>query len=159
MTLHSLLPHRDPLLLLDALQTHCAQTAIANATIGHRHALFLNADHSLPSWVSVELMAQTVAAWSGARAQLKAPNTPPQIGFLLGVRQYQAYVDSFTWGQPLTISSQLIMQDQQMGSFDCQVHDSKHALLAQARLTTYQPTAEALHQLTRQHREAFTHET
>lgn len=70
-----LLPHDDPMILIDraisveALSIHC------QVDIGD-HNLFFDAEsQTVPAYVGIEFMAQSVAAWSGYHA-LKNDTTP-----------------------------------------------------------------------------------
>ncbi len=56
----------------------------------------------LPTWSSIELMAQTISAYAGYKGQTQG--LPPKIGFLLGKRvKCSCLVLILVWAQPCGI--------------------------------------------------------
>ncbi|MFH4351496.1 3-hydroxylacyl-ACP dehydratase, partial [Acinetobacter baumannii] len=49
--------------------------------------LFNQPDGSLPAWLGIELMAQSVAAYAGCQARTKGEAV--KLGFLLGSRKFE----------------------------------------------------------------------
>ncbi len=80
--------------------------------IGDHNLLFNAESQTVPAYVGIEFMAQSVAAWSLHTMRWKNGTTPP-IGFLLGSRRYKSLCDEFTQGQTLDIHEQL-MEDSGM---------------------------------------------
>ena len=140
----SLVPHAAPMLLLDRLCAATATTARCEVRVGETLALFLRADGALPGWVGIELMAQTVAAWSGYQGHLCQEGT--QIGLLLGARNYQCHLARLPAGSLLTIDCEQLLQDGALASFQCYLRCDGE-LVAEARLSTIQPDAEQLETL------------
>ncbi|CAH6811766.1 3-hydroxydecanoyl-(acyl-carrier-protein) dehydratase, inferred for ABFAE pathway [Vibrio chagasii] len=139
-----LLPHDEPMILIDraisveALSIHC------QVDIGD-HNLFFNAEsQTVPAYVGIEFMAQSVAAWSGYHA-LKSGTTPP-IGFLLGSRRYKSLCDEFTQGQTLDIYAEQLMEDSGMAVFTARV-EHQGELVAQCQLNVYVPTEQKLQEM------------
>jgi predicted hotdog family 3-hydroxylacyl-ACP dehydratase len=98
--------------------------------------LLLDGEGSLPGWVGIELMAQTIAAWAGMQGRLRGE--PVRIGMLLGTRKYRCQPTSFAAGALLTIEASCLLQDGGMASFECRIlQDGREC--ATARLSTYQP--------------------
>jgi predicted hotdog family 3-hydroxylacyl-ACP dehydratase len=112
--------------------------------VGETLALFLRDDGALPGWVGIELMAQTVAAWSGYQGHLRQEE--PQIGLLLGARKYQCHLARLPAGSLLTIDCEQLLQDGALASFQCYLRCDGE-LVAEARLSTIQPDAEQLETL------------
>ena len=137
----SLVPHAAPMLLLDRLCEATATTARCEVRVGETLALFLRDDGALPGWVGIELMAQTVAAWSGYQGHLRQEE--PQIGLLLGARKYQCHLARLPAGSLLTIDCEQLLQDGALASFQCYLR-CEGELAAEARLSTIQPDAEQL---------------
>lgn len=132
----TLLPHQAPMLLLDRLCAVDASRACCETRVGARHALLLDGEGSLPGWVGIELMAQTIAAWAGMQGRLRGE--PVRIGMLLGTRKYRCQPTSFAAGALLTIEASCLLQDGGMASFECRIlQDGREC--ATARLSTYQP--------------------
>ena len=137
----SLVPHTAPMLLLDRLGEATATTARCEVRVGATLALFLREDGALPGWVGIELMAQTVAAWSGYQGFLRQEG--PQIGLLLGARNYQCHRARLPAGSLLTIDCEQLLQDGALASLQCDLR-CEGELVAEARLSTIQPDAEQL---------------
>ncbi|MGU5724495.1 ApeP family dehydratase [Aeromonas caviae] len=140
----SLVPHAAPMLLLDRLCEATATTARCEVRVGETLALFLRDDGALPGWVGIELMAQTVAAWSGYQGHQRQEE--PQIGLLLGARKYQCHLARLPAGSLLTIDCEQLLQDGALASFQCYLRCDGE-LVAEARLSTIQPDAEQLEAL------------
>ena len=140
----SLVPHAAPMLLLDRLCEATATTARCEVRVGEILALFLRDDGALPGWVGIELMAQTVAAWSGYQGHLRQEE--PQIGLLLGARKYQCHLARLPAGSLLTIDCEQLLQDGALASFQCYLRCDGE-LVAEARLSIIQPDAEQLETL------------
>lgn len=129
-------PHRGAMLLLDRLVSANEDTAVAEVTVP-RDGLFLH-DAGMPSWVGIEYMAQTVAAWAGWRARQKGQAV--QIGFLLGSRKYEAVQAFFDPGMLLTVSVRCeLLGDNGLGMFDCRINDDGEKELATARISVFEP--------------------
>ena len=65
LPIENYVPHRGAMLLIDRLVSADAEGAVAEVIVP-RDGLFLQ-DAGMPSWVGLEYMAQTVAAWAGWR--------------------------------------------------------------------------------------------
>jgi len=90
----------------------------------------------VPSHIGLELMAQTCGVWTGLRSRKQSRT--PQIGLLLGTRNYQCLVDLFDFRDQLTVEAKVVFLEDEMGVFDCRI--SKHGqLLASASLSLFQP--------------------
>lgn len=131
----AMVPHGGAMLLLDALIHADEEHAIARATVRPTQ-LFVDA-HGMPAWVGVEYMAQTIAAWSGARA--RRGGNAPAIGFLLGSRRYACDVPAFPRGSVLTITARVeLIGDNGLGMFSCAI-DMDGREVARANVSVFQP--------------------
>lgn len=136
LPIENYVPHRGPMLLLDRLQSADADGAVAEVTVPH-DGLFLH-DAGMPSWVGIEYMAQTVAAWAGWRALQKGQAV--QLGFLLGSRKYEAAQAFFEPGAILQVSVRCEMRGSSgLGMFECSIHGAQGAELASARISVFEP--------------------
>lgn len=129
-----LLPHRPPMLLLDEMLAYDATAARASTTI-RETSLFLDGA-AVPVHIGLEYMAQACGAHAGALARDRGE--PVKIGFLLGTRQYRAYVPCFRIGERLIVTVSVTYLDGEMGAFDCRIEIGGN-LAAEAQLTVYQP--------------------
>ncbi len=128
-------PHRGAMSLLDAVDRCDDERVVARVRVPAQ-GLFNGAD-GVPAWVGIEYMAQTVAAWSGARA--RAGGGSPRIGYLLGSRRYEATVPAFAAGAELTVHAQCeLMADNGLGMFDCRIEQDGR-VLATGRLSVFEP--------------------
>lgn len=129
------LPHRDTMLLVDQLLEASEEHAVAQLRVPRDSPFVENG--VLPSWVTVEYMAQTIAAWAGYQAVQK--NEPVKIGFLLGTRRFESTQSSVPAGAELRVHARCELQaGNGLGMFSCAVH-TQDMLVAQAQLSVYEP--------------------
>jgi predicted hotdog family 3-hydroxylacyl-ACP dehydratase len=129
------LPHAGEMILLDTIDELEAERIVCTKTL-RAEGMFQDADGSLPTWVGVELMAQSIAAWAGCRA--RADQQPVQLGFLLGTRHYTCNADAFPPGSCLRIEAERSFHDEHgMAVFDCRIDAA--GIRAEARLNVYRP--------------------
>ena len=128
-------PHAGEMILLDSIKEIEADRIVCMKTVC-AGALFVDADGSLPAWVGVELMAQSIAAWAGCCA--RAEQQPVQLGFLLGTRHYSCNVGAFPLGSRLCVEAVRSFHDEHgMGVFSCRI--DAPGIHAEARLNVYRP--------------------
>jgi predicted hotdog family 3-hydroxylacyl-ACP dehydratase len=133
--LAELLPHAGDMILIDQVLAFDAEQILTRTQV-RPGGLFSRVDGSLPAWVGVELMAQSVAAHAGCQA--REQDKPVQLGFLLGTRKFECNVEHFPAGSELTIHAVRSLQDDNgMGVFEC--HLTGPGIQATARLNVYCP--------------------
>ena len=140
-TPQQLLPHRAPMLLLDAMLDRGADSAGARVDIRANSPFCDVALGGVPAWVGVEYMAQTIGAWAGAlRLQHGKEVT---VGFLLGARRYESDCELFPLGSELTVRIDVLFsQPEGLGSFACRIDGRApdgRALSASARINAFLP--------------------
>ncbi|RON98535.1 3-hydroxylacyl-ACP dehydratase [Pseudomonas moraviensis] len=133
--LAELLPHAGDMILIDAIERFDDEQIFTRLMV-KPDGLFNLPDGSLPAWVGVELMAQSVAAFAGCHARQKG--NPVELGFLLGTRKFECNVEAFAPGSELTVHGIRSLEDDNgMGVFECHIHgDGIHA---SARLNVFRP--------------------
>jgi predicted hotdog family 3-hydroxylacyl-ACP dehydratase len=129
-----LLPHARPMILIDRAIDIGANYLVAEVDINER-TLFAESGRGVPTWVGIEYLAQSIAAWAGYGARSKGGL--PQFGFLLGTRRYQAATPYFDFGTTLTVRVELQFQDQGLGVFNGSIV-TDHTLV-EASVNVYQP--------------------
>ncbi len=129
----ALIPHSGSMVLLDRIVAYDEQGLTAELKI--RGDGLFGDDQSVPAWVGIEYMAQTIAAYAGMMA--KQVDEPIRLGFLLGTRRYTSNVAAFKVGSLLTIRVKKIMQDDNLGVFDCLCLGA--GVEVTAKLNVYQP--------------------
>jgi len=133
--LAELLPHAGDMILLDRILSFDEEQIHTRLTV-KPDGLFSLPDGSLPAWVGVELMAQSVAAFAGCHARQKG--NPVELGFLLGTRKFECNVVAFPAGSELTIHGIRSLEDDNgMGVFEC--HINAPGIEASARLNVFRP--------------------
>lgn len=116
-SIENYVPHRSPLLLLDAVQEFTEEGCRTTLRVDP-DAWYAQVDGSLPGWFGMELMAQTVAAYSGHARRLQQQS--PRIGYLLGAQSYECHVEAFPAGGLLEVDSHLVFNDGQgLCAFQC----------------------------------------
>ena len=134
LPLSELLPHKPPMILIDRVVDFKDDFIHASLTIC-KNALFFEND-SVPAYVSIEYMAQTVGIWSGLN--LLKINKPPRLGFLMGTRRLRLEMTRFEEGSVLDVFGKCIYYSDTIGSFECRV-EIMETLAASATLNVFQP--------------------
>jgi predicted hotdog family 3-hydroxylacyl-ACP dehydratase len=142
--LAELIPHAGDMILIEQILAFDEEQIHTRLTV-RPGGLFNRPDGSLPAWVGIELMAQSVAAFAGCRARKRGEAV--ELGFLLGSRKFECNVESFPAGTELTIHGLRSLEDDNgMGVFEC--HITAPGIQASARLNVYRPpqVAQYLHE-------------
>ncbi len=120
--LENLVPHRPPLLLLDEVLAWDPEGCAATARVDPG-AWYAAPDGSMPAWFGIELMAQTISAYSGGRRA--GTGAPPRLGYLLGTRSYRCALPAFPPGERLEIQVRVHYQDESgLSAFACEIRRS-----------------------------------
>ncbi len=126
-----LVPHADGMILLDRILAADAKSLTAQVLV-RNDGIFSDDDGAVSVAVGVEYMAQTIAAFAGARAH--AAHRDVRLGLLLGVRGYRAPFSHFFPGQRLTVTARCIVESPNgLGVFDCEINGDEFSIAA--RLT------------------------
>lgn len=129
-----LLPHTGAMVLLDRL-LHFDEAGVATElTVRGDGWLFGDAER-VPAWAGIEYMAQTVGVYAGLKA--KQAGEPIRLGFLLGTRRYLSNVDGLPVGARLTVEAAKILQEDQLGVFECRIRGDNIDI--SATLNVFQP--------------------
>ncbi|WP_305909380.1 hotdog family protein [Methylomarinum sp. Ch1-1] len=132
-SVEELLPHAGNMVLLNRVIDYGEDTMRAEVIV-RDGGLFADAN-TVPAWLGIEYMAQTIAALGGMKRRLAGK--PLNLGFLLGTRRYDCNVDKFAVGTVLIVAVTRLVQDQGLGVFDCRI--SAEGIVAAAKLNVYQP--------------------
>lgn len=118
--IRQLVPHAEPMMLLDRLLAVDDESLCAEITI-RPDSLFCDAE-GVGAWVGIEYMAQAIAAHAGYLGHLRGE--PVRIGFLLGSRRYECARSAFRIGCVLRVHIRsLLLADNGLGSFECRLED------------------------------------
>lgn len=132
--LYDLIPHREPMLLIDRVVRVAADSAAAEVEISPDTSFFQNGK-GVPAWIGLEYMGQTAALIAGY--QLQQGLTQPHLGFLLGTRQYAMNTSWFQAGDILLVEChQAAITGEQLAQFVCSISRAGETL-ATAKLSVY----------------------
>jgi predicted hotdog family 3-hydroxylacyl-ACP dehydratase len=108
------------MLLLDRVIDYdpVKRTLTAQAALGNDSLFYDEALGGVPSYVAFELMAQSVAAFSGISDRLEG--LEPKIGFILSVTNFAADVALFAQGETVTIAAREEQRVDRLFVFDCE---------------------------------------
>jgi len=138
--IRDLVPHRDPMVLLDEVVFADAESLCAAVKICRDSPFFDSEAEGVGAWVGIEYMAQAIAAHAGYLAQAKGEAV--KVGFLLGTRRFETKTPQFTLGSNLHIQVHCSLQSENgLGAFECHIVDSTASehILASATITVFQP--------------------
>ena len=137
--LEELIPHRPPMVLIDAVESFDADAKrlVARVTIGENQLFFDG--KGVPNWVAIEYMAQTAAALVGYYDRHVAPGQPARPGLLLGTRKLDPKLERFEAGRTYRISAENAFSDSDAASFVCRIEDETGETVAMANLNAYRP--------------------
>jgi predicted hotdog family 3-hydroxylacyl-ACP dehydratase len=131
-----LLPQRDTMLLLDAIDSYGADWIKAIVVVTDSN-IFYEAGRGIPAWVGFEYVAQAASAFGGIE-QVQA-GAVPTIGIVLGMREYRCTVAYFSAGDRLTIEAQIVLRDEHdFVAYDCGILRGDERL-ARCTLKAYRP--------------------
>jgi len=130
------IPHSGTLALINEI-TDTGENWIECSVKPQNSYLFRTPDDKVPSWIGIEYMAQTIAAFAGWNDSQKG--LPVKIGFLLGSRKVTLHTDFFE-DDVIYIRAELVFKDDELGSFKCSIFSTdRTTLLAEATVNVFQP--------------------
>jgi predicted hotdog family 3-hydroxylacyl-ACP dehydratase len=139
-----LLPHDPPMMLVDHVLHHdeAGTVCIVDPAAS---SLFRNEDGSVPTWLGLEYMAQTVAAYGGLVD--RAAGRPTRPGLFLGSRRLSFATDRFPGDRLLEVHARHLRGLTGLIAFDCEVRDATSAqVLVSGVLNVYlMDSFDALH--------------
>ncbi|SEH66219.1 Predicted 3-hydroxylacyl-ACP dehydratase, HotDog domain [Rheinheimera pacifica] len=136
-SIEHVLPHAHPMILLNEFIEADSAHALCRVQISPQSPFYDAALAGVPSYVGLEYMAQTIAAYAGANNL--ADGDKVQIGFFLGCRKYVPSTTVFAVGTELTVrATQMVTDSSGLSVFDCQIYQ-QHQLLVDAKLNVFQP--------------------
>ncbi|MEB3753615.1 3-hydroxylacyl-ACP dehydratase [Acinetobacter sp. MD2(2019)] len=128
-----LIPHQAPMIFVDELCETGDDYVITQLTI--RPELMFYEPEGLPSWVAIEIMAQSIAVFAGVQG--KKNQQSPKVGYLLGTRKMNLPISHFKPNDVLKIKVQQLYLHEGLGQFQCELSNAEQTL--SAVLSVYQP--------------------
>lgn len=131
------LPHAHPMILVDKLVAYSPISAQCSLQIGS-HSNFYNAKrNSVPSYVGIEYMAQTIAAYANVLKLDEGGKV--SLGFLVSARNYTTEVSEFLSGAELIVNVELLLKEANgLSVFDCTIKQDEQLVVA-AKINVYEP--------------------
>ncbi|GAD88483.1 hypothetical protein VHA01S_005_00860 [Vibrio halioticoli NBRC 102217] len=139
-----LVPHDEPMIFIDRAIDIQQDSVHCQVDIGENNLFFNLEQNSIPAYVGIEFMAQSLAAWSGYHSLQKGEQ--PAIGFLLGSRRYISHCDAFGKGQTLDVYAEKLMEDNGMAVFTARI-EFEQKVLASCQLNVYVPSEDKLKEM------------
>lgn len=127
------IPHEQPMVFVDQLIEFGDNFICAELQI--QPELMFYEEPGLPTWTSIELMAQTVSLFAGSKSGLSGRK--PKIGFLLGTRKLNLPIAYFAPGKTVKIRAEQQYLHEGLGQFSCQIEYEEHTI--SAMLSVYEP--------------------
>lgn len=140
--LTSFMPHRPPMLLLDALVAHEGDEAVCEKTFTDGDPFVENGQVS--SFVALELFAQAAAAHFGYEGLARGGQA--QSGALLGARKIDLARDTFAVGEKLSIRVKRVMSMPPMAQFECALTAPDGSTLAAGTINVAMGVGRAPHE-------------
>ena len=127
-------PHQTPMSLLDKLESYSDNTLVSSLTI-KKDSLFYE-ELGVPTWVGLEYMGQTIAAYGGVKARNEG--RPVKIGFLVSSRRYESPQSHFKLGSKLIVFVEKVINNPYgLSVFNCSITWSD--FIIQANLNVFLP--------------------
>lgn len=138
-SLEDLLPHRAPMILIDAVRD--SDFADLEATVRvTEDSLFYTSPMGVPSYVGIEYVAQTVAALAGLRARRHGADV--SLGYLLGARRFVATVPYFSLGSLLIVRVKAEFESRDLAKYRGEIVNFEGETLVSTSVTVYQAAEE-----------------
>ncbi|MEE9345153.1 MAG: 3-hydroxylacyl-ACP dehydratase [Methylococcales bacterium] len=137
-----LMPQSGSMVLIDAV-TRIDDHSISTQLEVRDDQLFSQANNTVPAWLGIEYMAQTIAAFSGYHCLVRSE--PIRLGFLLGTRLFESHHASYPCGTLLTVhATKIIESANDMCVFDSSIeindtNGSNSTLVASAKINLLLP--------------------
>jgi predicted hotdog family 3-hydroxylacyl-ACP dehydratase len=131
-----LLPHDGAMMLIDSVLSHTPSETECMVDVD-ASTLFHDTDGSVPSWLSLEYMAQAIAAHGGLVD--REAGRPTRPGLLVSSRNLNIAVDKFAPHQRLRVEVRHRRGKIGMLAFECALFDEHDAdtVLASGTLNVY----------------------
>lgn len=136
-----LLPHRPPMQLITDIESvdFDAQKLIARVDITTNDLMYDENIGGVPSWISLEYMAQAIGCFIGAADRAKDPNSVPGVGFVLGSRRLSVNIPAYIAGQSYFVHVCGLFCDKNIANFDCEIYNSENNLVASGAINVFRP--------------------
>lgn len=117
------LPHDNPMIFIDELLAVTDEAIVTRTYVAPEHnlMLFKNDQGEVPSHFALEIMAQSIGAWSGYHRVMRGAN-PLKVGMLLSVRNFTTQEAPLVRNCVLTTVMRMLFNDGKCGTFEGTVY-------------------------------------
>ncbi|TPH12243.1 3-hydroxylacyl-ACP dehydratase [Litorilituus lipolyticus] len=130
-------PHAHPMILIDELLEYDDSKALCQLTITENSNFYNSETQSVPNYVAIEYMAQSIAAF--ANANEKDQGGEVSIGFLVSSRKLKVLVKEFSLASTLLVTvEQLYSEENGLSAFDCIIEQAGQ-IVVEAKINIFQP--------------------
>ena len=135
--IEDVVPHKHPMILIDELVAYNDNVAQCSLTITSKSNFYNEANKSVPSYVAIEYMAQSIAAYANANEKDRGGEVA--IGFLVSSRKLKVFISKFTLGMQLIVTvEKLYAEESGLSAFDCFIeHEGERVV--EAKINIFQP--------------------
>lgn len=131
--IEELIPHAGPMVLVDGLTAWAEGSASCALTV-RAYAPFVTDTGLVESAVTIEYMAQTVAACLGYEALRGGGGV--RVGMIIACKRFVAHADTLQVGDVLAIDVKRVRGNEMLSHFDCYVR-RRDEVFSEATLTLY----------------------
>lgn len=130
-------PHAHPMILIDELLEYDDSKALCQLTITESSNFYNSDTQSVPNYVAIEYMAQSIAAFANANEKDKGGEV--SIGFLVSSRKLKVLVKEFSLASTLLVTvEQLYSEENGLSAFDCKIEQADQ-IVVEAKINIFQP--------------------
>ena len=136
-SIEEVLPHDHPMILIDQIGYYDETKAVCSVTITPNSQFYSEGEQGVPSYVGIEYMAQSIAAYANANELSEGKQV--EIGFLVSTRKYKSTKSLFENQSQLSIHVEKLYKDESgLSAFDCEIIEGDESV-ASARINVFQP--------------------
>ncbi|MBN2351230.1 MAG: hypothetical protein JXD23_01580 [Spirochaetales bacterium] len=136
-------PHQGFMLLLDRLEEYSTDREFLRSTVDvTENSVFFDRETGMmPVWIAFEYMAQSIGLLSGLNSVERGGK--PEIGFIMGVRNFEASAAGFAPGERVDVSVRSVYRDGDVAVFEGRA-EVRGNLAAKGIVNTIQAGADLL---------------
>ncbi|MFT2091831.1 3-hydroxylacyl-ACP dehydratase [Paraglaciecola sp. 2405UD69-4] len=135
--IEDVVPHAHPMILIEQLKEFSEDSATCLLEIREQSNFYNPEKKSVPSYVGLEYLAQSIAAYANANKVQEGGEVA--LGFLVSARNFKAAVSEFTLGMQLeTKVTKLFKEENGLSVFDCLIFCDEEQLI-EAKINVYEP--------------------
>jgi len=140
-SVEELLPHEAPMIFISSVDSvdmeHgilVGEFTVKESDIAYDHQL-----KGVPTYSSLEYMAQAIGCFVGIHDRINHPNKKPGVGFVLGTRKLTVKEPLFHLGKTYFVHIALLFFEDTLASFECIIYNESHCKISAAIVNAYRP--------------------